>query len=175
MRWRWSLTLWAGVLLLGAALLSVTSYTQPIFPSHRDGPVERLIHQALGDVPRLPPGWNSTATGIPLTSVPGTPDSLPPARISPAQVWARAAVAADSGALRGWLSPAVLELGSVAHDTVRVTLYRLTLRQGCPLFSHLDAVLIGYLRSLEVARVAATCPRVTLPAPSRADSLDPIR
>lgn len=164
-RMRWSLILWAGVLILGATAVSLTTYTQPIFAADRNGPVEQLLRQALGDSTRLPAGWSSTATGIALSAVPSAPESLAPAPVSPAAAWARSAVAADSGAVRAWLSPAVLEIGGVARDTVRLTLYRLTLHRGCPLLSRLDAVLAGNTRSLEVARVETTCPPLPFPRP----------
>jgi len=156
---RLPLVLGAGVLLLAMSAMVLTLYTQPIIDPDHDGPVERLLRRALGDKPEIPPAWTGR-TGIELGSAPSPIEHSATTTESPALEWARAAVRADSGAVRGWLSPAVLEVGGIAGDTVRVTLFRLTRRKGCPLLSRLDAVLTGDLSDLRVDRVETSCPRV---------------
>jgi hypothetical protein len=157
---RWRLLLAAALLLPVPLVMVLTVYTGPIIDPDRDGAVERLLHQALGDDPATPPAWTG-GRGLELgTALPGR-DTTIPVPPPPALAWALAAVRTDSAAVRGWLSPAVLELGGIAGDSVRLTLFRLTLRKGCPLVSRLHAVLSGELGDLQVDRMESSCPRVT--------------
>jgi hypothetical protein len=74
----------------------------------------------------------------------------------------------DSAALREWLGPLVLATATVYGDTVQTTLWRVTLRSGCPLLSRMHATSVGRgTGEDEIVTLSADCPAVNKATPGR--------
>jgi len=151
----------ATLLLLGIGL---TTYTQPNHGGGAYGELHDLISRALGD--RGPP-------------LPGPPGTLPIEAVDSAQTpkrqrtagsvdtgqpatWISRAIDRDSAALRDWLGPLVLATATVHGDTVQTTLWRMTLRAGCPLISRMRATSVGRATGeTEIVALRADCPALS--------------
>lgn len=153
--------------ILGASALALTTYTQPIQGASADPDLYNLLAAALGD----PPVRNRplvTQSPLPITSLapsnPATIADRPSAIADTTQPfrWAHAAAAADSVALREWLGPAVLATAGVhSPDTLSLTLHRISLHAGCPLFSTLTAAFVSkYGDSPRLAHLTSSCPNL---------------
>jgi hypothetical protein len=153
------LALLATVLLLSIGL---TTYTLPNHGGIAYGDLHDLIGRALGDRgPPLPgPPGILPIEGVDSTLTPIHTRSTDSVDTGQATEWITHAVARDSAALREWLGPLVLATATVHGDSVQTTLWRVTLRRGCPLLSRMDATSVGR-GSGETAIVAlsADCPR----------------
>lgn len=140
-------------------VLGLTTYTFPIIGRLQDPDVTSLIHRALGDSLTPLPGPPS-ALAIETVVPEGLPGGEPPVREArPAApepaTWAAEAAARDSGALRDWLEHAGLSTGISGGDTVRTTLWRLTLHAGCPVISRLRTVAVRE----QLVAISSDCPR----------------
>ena len=165
-----------GFVLMGGAVL--TKYTLPLFDPGPRADLSHLIHRALGDTdPPLPHG-DSILTTEGLTLAARSSDSAPevpalahklysgpwatsggsPEGIQPAQ-WAIEAARRDPGELRAWLGWAVLPVATTDGDTVRLRMYRLRLRSGCPMIDRIEAALTRPTGSWEtrIVRVDGGC------------------
>ena len=161
------LALLATLLLLGIGL---TTYTQPNHGGGAYGDLHDMIARALGDHgPPLPgPPGTLPIEAVDTTRTPilaGGADSAPTGQ--PAE-WISLAVMRDSAALREWLGPLVLATATVYGDTVQTTLWRVTLRSGCPLLSRMHATSVGRgTGEDEVVTLSADCPAVDKATPGR--------
>jgi len=152
----------------GAAAAALTRYGSPIEGAATDPELQKLIAEESPG-PRGTPNNVSapvSALGIaPLHDTARSGGSQPgdtSTTVDPVSAWRAVAVEKDSIAVRQWLGPWVLATGETRGDTVRLTLWRLTLRPGCPLISRLVATSIG-AASYEYRRVkvTSTCPEAT--------------
>jgi hypothetical protein len=161
------LALLATVLLLGIGL---TTYTQPNHGGGAYGDLHDMIGRALGDHgPPLPgPPGTLPIEAVDSTLTPvhaGSADSVH--TTEPAE-WISGAVLRDSAAVREWLGPLVLATATVYGDTVQTTLWRVTLRSGCPLLSRMHATSVGRgTGKTEIVTLSADCPAMTRATPGR--------
>lgn len=155
---------------LGATCLVFTTYTRPIEGASADPALYDLIATAAHapSLPRLPRQGQS-----PLPIVHAAPSDTGPVHLDPRQGarassqpehWAQTAAVTDSAALRDWLGSGVIAISGVRPpDTLQLTLYRVSLRAGCPWVSTLVASSVGrYGTSPELVHVRATCPPKSL-------------
>jgi len=170
---------WTGWVALGVVLAAilVKALTQYTFAS--DGPgslaIRLAIAAALGDAPARAPAVTAL-TVFPVSrelSASGGPagprrvSAFEPAVGRAAEDWARAAAAADSPALRAWITAPLVTTRAARDDSVFVTSRRLTVHAGCPLVSTLrGAFTRGPEGGLRLARLSATCPAVEGGAPA---------
>jgi hypothetical protein len=151
----------ATLLLIG---LGLTTYTLPNHAGPAYGDLRDLIGHTLGDRgPPLPgpsgalPITPMDSAFAPLASGQDAGAAAPP---EPHE-WVARAARLDSAALRDWLGDAVLATATVHGDTVRTTLWRLTLRHTCPLLSRMHAVSIGRtMGDTRIVSLSADCPVV---------------
>jgi hypothetical protein len=149
------------VLVIGLVL---TTYT---LPNHGGGAywdLHGLISHALGDRKPPLPGPPSVLPVRPVDStlVPWPDTGLDSVDIRQPGEWIARAARGDSAALREWLGAAVLATATVHGDTVRTTLWRLTLHHACPLLSRMRATSVGRLRGeTRVVALTADCPGLT--------------
>lgn len=153
--------------LAGAAAAAVTRYA-PIEGAATDPELYKLIageSPAHGITP-ISVAAQISALGIaPLHDTAWSPNREPrdtSTRLDPVSAWRAVAMNKDSIAVRQWLGRWVLATGETRGDTVRLTLWRLTLHPGCPLISKLIATSVG-AASYEYRRVNVTsnCPAAT--------------
>lgn len=153
------LALLATLLLVGIGL---TTYTQPNHGGGAYWALHLLLGRALGDHgPPLP----GPTDALPITTVDsaiGPPTQAPEGDTATAAQppeWLARAVRRDSQAVRAWLGAAVLATATVHGDTVRTTLWRLTLHRSCPFLSRMHAVSVGH-RAGEprIVSLSADCP-----------------
>ncbi len=165
------------VITLAAVMvgMGLTTYTFPILGGPASGELHDLLARALGDSDARLPGPPATLAIGPLPIAPPGISADSSAGVAQPQLgtqpeaWATEAVARDSAALRGWLGPGVLPAAVVMGDTVRTTLYRITLHRGCPLLSRLQATSVGQVsRQLRIVSVRTDCPPMTMPEESAA-------
>jgi hypothetical protein len=143
-------------------VLGLTTYTFPIFGHIQDAVVSSLIHRALHDSATPlpgPPAQLAIETVVPPTSPngPSLEHAAPPAPAQPA-AWAAQAAARDAEALRDWLTDVGFFTGDTEGDTVRTTLWRLTLHRGCPLIIRLRTV--STRETDQLVEISSNCPRV---------------
>jgi hypothetical protein len=164
-----------GFILMGGAVL--TKYS-PLFDPGPRADVSHLIRLALGETdPPLPPGDSVLSTkGVALAAAsgetaPGAPGlarrlySGPWGSVGEAAVesqpmeWALQAATRDPAALRAWLGWAVMPVATTDGDTVRLRMYRLRLRSGCPMIDRIEAALTRSTGSWEtrIVRVEGGC------------------
>lgn len=152
----------------GAAAATLTRYGSPIEGAATDPELSKLIAEESTGRGVTPANVSApvTALGIaPLHDTDRSRDSKPgdtSTTLDPVSAWRAVAVDKDSIAVRQWLGRWVLATGETRGDTFRLTLWRLTLRPGCPLISRLVATSIG-AASYEYRRVkvTSTCPEAT--------------
>lgn len=144
--------------LAAAALMVLTSYTGPVVGRMHEPDVAALLHQALHDAPGLDSGGPLVVEPVPAPE-PRVAQEVPaPQPVAPGDLesWAARAAATDSAALRAWLERIVLSSatmdGYIRHTTIR----RLTLRDGCPLLSHLR--IVEDTRTRRLVSVSSDCP-----------------
>jgi hypothetical protein len=147
--------------VLGLAL-GLTTYTFPIIGRIEDKAVTSLLHQALQDTVTPLPSPPAELGVAPVATPTPDPfgerfatDTTVPAAAQPA-AWAARAASLDPGALRDWLNQAGLFTGATEADTVRTTLWRLTLHRGCPLLSRLRTV--STLSTDRLVEISSDCP-----------------
>jgi len=152
----------------GAAAATLTRYGSPIEGAATDPELYKLIAEESprrSVTPTYVPAPVSALGIARLHDTARSRDSQPgdtSSRVDPVSSWRAIAVAKDSVAVRQWLGRWVLATGETRGDTVRLTLWRLTLHPGCPLISRLVATTIG-VASYEYHRVkvTSTCPEAT--------------
>jgi hypothetical protein len=149
----------------GAAAATLTRYGSSIEGAATDPELYKLIAEESPGRGVTPTSVPAAVTALGIAPLPNTAlsrDSEPgdtSTRVDPVSAWRTVAVAKDSIAVRQWLGRWVLATGETRGDTVRLTLWRLTLHPGCPLISRLVATTIG-AASYEYRRVkvTSTCP-----------------
>jgi hypothetical protein len=148
----------------GAAAATLTRYGSPIEGAATDPELYKLIAEESPGRGVTPTSVPAAVTALGIAPLPdaasrdsGSRDSS--ARVNPVSAWRAVAVEKDSIAVRQWLGRWVLATGETRGDTARLTLWRLTLRPGCPLISRLVATSVG-AASYEYRRVkvTSTCP-----------------
>jgi hypothetical protein len=147
----------------GTAAVGLTLYGFPIGGAATDPELYDLIAQEPEDsqVPQSEVQAEVSALGI--APLPDTAQSAEPKDSStiqdPVSAWRAVAVRKDSTAVRKWLGRGVLATGETRGDTVLLTLWRLTLRPGCPLLSKLVSTSTGAVSyDLHRVKVTSTCP-----------------
>jgi hypothetical protein len=154
----------------GAAAAALTRFGSPIEGAATDPELYKLIAEGSpghGVTPITVPAPISALGIAPVPDTARSRDSEPrdtSTRIDPVTAWRAVAVNKDSIAVRQWLGPWVLATGETRGDTVRLTLWRLTLHSGCPLISRLVATSIGAASyQYRRVKVSSTCPEATSP------------
>ena len=155
------LALLATLLLIG---LGLTTYTLPNHAGGAYGDLRDLIGHMLGDRGPPLPGASGALPIAPVDSgfapLASAQDAQAVAPREPEE-WVARAARVDSAALRDWLGDAVLATATVHGDTVRTTLWRLTLRHSCPLLSRMHAVSIGRtMGDTRIVSLSADCPPI---------------
>jgi hypothetical protein len=153
----------------GAAVATFTRYA-PIEGAATDPELYKLIGEESPGHGVTPITVPAPISGLGIAPMPDTArsrDSEPrdtSIRIDPVTAWRAVAVKKDSVAVRQWLGSWVLATGETRGDTAQLTLWRLTLRPGCPLISRLVATSIGAATyQYRRVKVSSTCPRATSP------------
>ena len=145
-------------------MLGITTYTLPNHGGVGYSDLHDLFSRALGDRQTVLPG---PPASLPIRLLPDSAGSSAPPAVVPGsgldstqpQRWTAQAVHHDSTALRGWLGAAVLATATVDGDTVRTTLWRLTLHSGCPLVSRLHATSAGGAQGgTRIVQLTGDCP-----------------
>lgn len=157
-------------LVLGTILALGYGFTRYTLPNH-GGPAYGQLHSLLaGVLGDRPPTVPDAAGAFPIQPVDSTVQEFrhrkpgPPPSDSAVTSWLTTAVERDPPAVRAWLGWAVLSISVTSGDTVRTTLWRLTLHRDCPLVSRLHALAVG--RASEeprFLRLTADCPRLPEP------------
>jgi hypothetical protein len=153
---------------VGTIAVGFTTYGFPIEGAATDPELYKLIAEESPESRVTPITVPAPLNGLGIAPLPDTAQSRDTeprdssTRLNPVSAWRTVAVDKDSIAVRQWLGRWVLATGQTRGDTVRLTLWRLTLRHGCPLVSRLVATSVG-AASYEFRRVkvTSTCPEVT--------------
>src|SRR5215470_8103124 len=130
----------------GAAAAAITRFASPIEGAVTDPELYKLIaEESPGHSVVTMPDPISALGIAPLPHTARSRDGEPgdtSTRVDPVTAWRAVAVRKDSIAVRQWLGRWVVATGETRGDTVRLTLWRLTLHSGCPLLSKLVATSI---------------------------------
>jgi hypothetical protein len=154
----------------GAAAAALTRYGSPIEGAATDPELYKLIAQESPGRRVTPADVSAPVSALGIAPLPDTArlrDSEPgdaSTTLDPVSAWRAVAVEKDSIAVRQWLGRWVLATGETRGDTARMTLWRFTLRPGCPLLSRLVVTTVG-VASYEYRRVkvTSTCPEASSP------------
>ncbi len=151
-----------GLFGLGLVTIVMTTYTSPIEGAGTDPDLYNILAAALHQpaYPSNHPTGTSSLAVVPAPDTTPSRDSLAEFSSQPRE-WAERAAAKDSAATQAWLGTWVIATGSTAaNGTYHLTLHRVALTNGCPLFSSLTAT---YEQKEEggryIASLESTCPR----------------
>src|SRR5262245_31792721 len=132
----------------GAAAAAITRFASPIEGAATDPELYKLIAEESPRHSVTPVTMPAPISALGIAPLPDTArsrDGEPgdtASRVDPVTAWRAVAVRKDSIAVRQWLGRWVVATGETRGDTVRLTLWRLTLHPGCPLISKLIATSI---------------------------------
>jgi hypothetical protein len=150
-----------------AAAAAITRFASPIEGAATDPELYKLIAGESPGHSVTPVAMPAPISALGIATLPDTARSRDGERdtsasVDPVSAWRAVAVNKDSIAVRQWLGRWVVATGETRGDTVRLTLWRVTLHPGCPLISRLIATSVGAVRyEFRRVTVTSTCPEAS--------------